>query len=442
MNDPFRTEIRGDVWASAVNRLDGLKDAWFDCQKSDQIFEILYQQLDPIIDLVVRKLTPAEQLAFPPEVERRFGFDAKRYTHARLKEWKGRAPTIEAGNGSCAELLKIHAASWAIDNYPDMPEQILPDLFDVGDKLCLVAPPKAKKSFFVLQMALHLATGQNFLELGKPTKSRRVLLVQNEISFPHFHRRVRDMSVYLGIRSQDIDDRCCFVNTRGTGAGISDIARLALNHGSEVIIFDPLYKLLSGDENAASDMKPTLAEFDRITEELGTAIVYVHHDKKGVPGANLLSDRGAGSGVLSRDYDAAMFLSDHATEENTFVLDFLIRNYAPRDALSLCWNEQYRFFELSEVEPVTATKAGKKPMQSMANMLQAGYDILNDGPKGATDFWQTIRTKLQCSNDKAREIASAIRESKDVEIYKEGFKKMIKLKDEYKKHEDDFDFPI
>jgi RecA-family ATPase len=38
-----------------------------------------------------------------------------------------------------------------------------------------------------------------------------------------------------------------------------------------VVILDPLYKLLEGDENSAQDMKPLLAGFDRLAETTGAA---------------------------------------------------------------------------------------------------------------------------------------------------------------------------
>jgi RecA-family ATPase len=104
----------------------------------------------------------------------------------------------------------------------------------------------------------------------------------------------------------------------------------AFKNKPEVIFFDPLYKLNEGVENAAEDMRTILAAFDMVAEETGAAIVYVHHDTKGNPGDRDIRDRGAGSNVLGRDYDACMTLTSHAQEDEAIVVDVLLRNYKPQ----------------------------------------------------------------------------------------------------------------
>ena len=90
---------------------------------------------------------------------------------------------------------------------------------------------------------------------------------------------------------------------RGADFSPEQITPIVKRVGAELVVIDPLYKLVNGDENSAQDMK---AYFDRVMRETGAALLYVHHDAKGSAGDRNIRDRGAGSGVLARDYDAAL----------------------------------------------------------------------------------------------------------------------------------------
>jgi hypothetical protein len=136
----------------------------------------------------------------------------------------------------------------------------------------------------------------------------------------------------------NIEDRLKVFNGRGRAFNLSTVLEVVHHLEAEVVIFDPLYKMMDGGENAAEEMKPILAEFGRIAEETGAAIVYVHHDPKGDPGMRSARDRGAGSGVVGRDYDALFALSEHQ-EDNHTVVDLLLRNYPPHRPFVIEWRE-------------------------------------------------------------------------------------------------------
>ena len=76
--------------------------------------------------------------------------------------------------------------------------------------------------------------------------------------------------------------------------------------------------------------KPILAVFDRVIRDTGAALLYVHHDAKGSAGDRNIRDRGAGSGVLARDYDCCITLTAHRNDKNAAVINTLLRNYAPQ----------------------------------------------------------------------------------------------------------------
>jgi hypothetical protein len=251
-------------------------------------------------------------------------------------------------------LPVINAADWITTDPPEH-DPVLVDVFDRGDKLAIVAPSKMRKSFFLMQGAVCMAAGVEFLHwaVARPFK---VLVVQMEIRDHHYHRRLRRM--WEALNRPDIGDRLHILNGRGmAGLDFGRVATIAQKLQAEVVCFDPLYKLSSGDENSAQDMKPVLAEFDRLAETTGAAVVYVHHDAKGAASERDTRDRGAGSGVLARDYDACITMTAQRDNPDTAVVASLLRNYPPQDAFCATW-EDGRFIYDYETAVVTG-KPGK-----------------------------------------------------------------------------------
>jgi len=247
----------------------------------------------------------------------------------------------------------VNAADW-LDQKPPEPDQIFQDFFDAGDKVAIIGSSKLRKSFFSMQMCLHLAAGKNFLDF-KCLQPRKVLIVQLEIKKEHFHRRIKCMADALFINSRDIIGNFFIINGRGSDITPSHIKAAAQRTKAEFILIDPLYKLVEGDENSAHDMKPILRGFDKIAETTGATVAYVHHDPKGRPGDRDIRDRGAGSGVLGRDYDACITLTRHRDDEQAAVVETLLRNYKPRQPFVAEWNVDH--FQISNL-PVVAQTSG------------------------------------------------------------------------------------
>lgn len=276
----------------------------------------------------------------------------------------------------------INASDW-LKTDPPAPDQVLEELFDTGDKLVIIGSSKLRKSFFLQQMALCLASGRDFLKWQAPRK-RRVLYCQFEIRAHHNHRRIKRLAKAMGIKPTDIGDRLQILNGRGLGLtgpeGIKQITETAAGFQPEVIFLDPLYKLSSGVENAAEDMKIILSEFDKLAEQTGAAIVYIHHDAKGSPGDRDIRDRGAGSNVLGRDYDACFTMTAHAQNHDAAVIDVLLRNYPPQDPFTVVWGFNdggYCFGLADDILPEKRTSKGKQALPAMTTYLPIVESIFN-----------------------------------------------------------------
>jgi hypothetical protein len=82
------------------------------------------------------------------------------------------------------------------------------------------------------------------------------------------------------------------------------------------MVIDPIYKVITGDENAASDMASFCNYFDAIATECGCAMVYSHHYSKGANAKyRNASERASGSGVFTRDPDAILSMSELSVDD-------------------------------------------------------------------------------------------------------------------------------
>lgn len=301
-----------------------------------------------------------------------------------------------------AEFNIINAADW-LESEPDEPDQILEDIFDVKDKLAIIGSSKMRKSFFLLQLLISIATGRRFLNLEIP-KPRRVYHFQYEIQANHYHRRLKRMCKAMGITSSDLGDRFRILNARGlklTGIeGLNRITSIIESFHPEVISFDPFYKISNGAENAIEEGKLILNEFDSLIEKTGAAIVYVHHDAKGFSGDRDIRDRGAGSNIIGRDYDACITLTPHVSETDAAVIETIIRNYPPQENFTALWGEDewregYCFRIRNDILPTkkTSTNAKTGNLPPLNAYLPAAQELLKNGPMHIGVFMDSLRGK-------------------------------------------------
>lgn len=282
------------------------------------------------------------------------------------------------------------------------PDQILKGLFDRGDKIAIIGPAKTKKSFFSLQLAFSVATGTHFLGIQAP-KKRRVLLVQYEIRDYHFLRRVRNMAEGLGITIDDIENRIEFLNAREERPDIEQIQKYLEKNDFDLVIFDPFYKMFEGDESDVETIKSVLSIFDRITKKANCALVYVHHDKKGSTDKTESRDRGAGSGILGRDYDCGLIINEHGDNRDAIVIDIIQRNYqTPFESVTLEWFDSH--FRESDLQPIVKKPGRRSTVFDLEAVSASALELLANGAMDCVKFREAIRRKLGASRSQERDI--------------------------------------
>lgn len=315
-------------------------------------------------------------------------------------------------------LIFLNASEW-VEEEAEQPDQLIENLFDVGDKLAIIASSKVKKTMLTLQLCLCFAVGKSFIGLNIP-KPRRVIYIQFEIKKNHCHLRLKRLCRALGVEASDLKDNLWILNARGkglTGAeGIERIKAAIQNFHPELIVFDPLYKIATGVENTPEDTKTMLACFDMLAEVTGAAIAYVHHDAKGTPGDRNIQDRGAGSNVLGRDYDACLAMSEHAAEPSAVVIEVLLRNYPPIVPFVIKWtntDDGYCFDRADDIIPTKKTSRTKSAPPAISTYYPIAKTILENGEIDVKIFKIHFKDKTGLPNTRIDEFMAWAGDPKD-----------------------------
>ena len=203
-----------------------------------------------------------------------------------------------------------------MNNLPPLKEELIPGVLRVGHKMLLAGPSKAGKSFLLINLCISIAEGITWL--GMKCKQGRVLYVNLELDPDSCFHRIAEIYQRLGITPQHPDYLQVW-NLRGHAVPMNRLAPLLIQRfkekNYEAVVIDPIYKVITGDENNATEMSQFCSYFDKVAAEMGVAVIYCHHHSKGAAGkyANA-ADRSSGSGVFARDPDAILDLSQLKTE--------------------------------------------------------------------------------------------------------------------------------
>lgn len=257
---------------------------------------------------------------------------------------------------TCIHFVNAHA--W-LKKPVKRPPPVITGVLDVGDKCLIIGPPKARKTFLAMQLALAIASGKDTLGFSAPTP-HRVAYANMEIRPDNFQRRLRNMSNAF---PHPITENLSIANLRGTGATLASIGEAIQALKPEVLIIDPLYKLYGKghNENSAGDAATLMAEIEQLAKRAGCAVIIVHHDSKyGNDGQR--TSRGAGSGLLSRDYDSALFMTPHAIEDDAVVVGHVLRNHRHRNDITIRWTDNAFILDdtLPALEETSATRRANR----------------------------------------------------------------------------------
>ena len=207
------------------------------------------------------------------------------------------------------------------DKWNDMPE-LAPPLIDgvlrQGHKMLLAGPSKAGKSFSLIELCIAIAEGDQWL--GWNCAQGKVLYVNLELDRASCLHRFKDVYTALKIKPRNLSNIEIW-NLRGQAVPMDKLTpkliRRAQKENFIAVVIDPIYKVITGDENSAEQMAKFTNQFDKVATSLNCAVIYCHHHSKGAQGGKRAMDRASGSGVFARDPDAMLDMIELPLSEST-----------------------------------------------------------------------------------------------------------------------------
>ena len=197
------------------------------------------------------------------------------------------------------------ASVW--DNLPPLSPPLIDGVLRQGHKMLIAGPSKAGKSFALIELAISIAEGREWF--GWPCQQGRVMYVNLELDPASCLHRLRDVYEAQKLTPNNIKNIDVW-NLRGRSVPMDRLApkliRRARSKGYIAVIIDPIYKIITGDENSADQMARFCNQFDKVCTELNCAVIYCHHHSKGEQSGKRAMDRASGSGVFARDPDALL----------------------------------------------------------------------------------------------------------------------------------------
>lgn len=232
----------------------------------------------------------------------------------------------------------MRAADHIGDKLPPQKPELIRGVLRQGHKLMLAAQSKAGKTWSMIALALAVANGYERLEgegwrdgegatwLGRECRRGEVALFDGEMDVASLWHRID-----LVARAMWPDEPPSVRRARGERLSVRSLRGdrettiddvlgiLDEGYGEEppaLVVIDPIYKLMDGDENSNSETRPFLKSLDAIAA-WGPSVAVTHHHAKGRAGERSVIDRAAGAGTFGRDPDAFIDLNALDIREGT-----------------------------------------------------------------------------------------------------------------------------
>lgn len=227
-------------------------------------------------------------------------------TNIGKRNWEEWYEWIETMNDDLPEPESLENV-WG--NLPELSPCLIDNVLRKGHKMLIAGPSKAGKSFLQIELCIAIAEGRKWLNWT--CAQGKVMYVNLELDRASCLHRFKDVYTAMKLKPNNLKNIDIW-NLRGKSVPMDKLApkliRRAAKKDYVAIIIDPIYKVITGDENSADQMANFCNQFDKVCTELGCAVIYCHHHSKGSQGGKRSMDRASGSGVFARDPDALLDL--------------------------------------------------------------------------------------------------------------------------------------
>lgn len=249
-----------------------------------------------------------------------------------FSEWKD---WVESINDDLPEFENL---AEFFENPPELAPPLIDGVLRQGHKMLIGGPSKAGKSFGLIELCIAIAEGIKWF--GFQCTKGNILYINLELDRASCFHRFKDVYAALRLEPKNLK-RIEIWNLRGKCVPMDKLApmliRRALKGNFIAVVIDPIYKIITGDENSADQMAHFCNQFDKVCTEIGCAVIYCHHHSKGSQGGKKSMDRVSGSGVFARDPDALLDLTELEISDN------LIKQQKDEAACVICKDWICRF---------------------------------------------------------------------------------------------------
>lgn len=262
----------------------------------------------------------------------------------------------KAGAGTGPKTLRELMAT-----YPSLRPPVIEGLLREGETLNVIAPSKLGKSWLVIDLALAIATGRDWL--GMPCVQGDVLIIDNELHAETSANRIPKVAEARGIDVGTVADRVHVENLRGR---LQDLLALGPYFRKfppgrfKVVILDAFYRFLpmKADENDNGTMANLYNYLDAFADHLKCSFVLIHHTSKGSQSLKDVTDVGAGAGSMGRATDTHLILRRHE-ESDAVVLEAAVRSWPPIAPRCLRWAFPV-WLPADDLDPMQLRQEGKR----------------------------------------------------------------------------------
>ena len=252
-------------------------------------------------------------------------------------------PSVEAqdppGEVRCAGRT-MRSLGELLDESTELRRPVIERLLREGETMNVIAPPKAGKSWLVVDLALSVASGRRWLGEFETARGN-VLILDNELHAETSANRVPKVAAARDIPLEEVQDTLYVDNMRGR---LTDIFGLGRYFGTiepgcfKVIVLDAFYRFIpqGTEENDNGAMAAVYNQIDRYADRLNCCFILIHHTTKGNQSGKSVTDVGAGAGSQSRAADSHLILRPHR-EDDAVVLEAAVRSWPPLPPRVLRW---------------------------------------------------------------------------------------------------------
>lgn len=148
-----------------------------------------------------------------------------------------------------------------------------------GSKVILYGKYKTMKSMIAMRFALSVAEGTDWLGFGTNGGGKTVMYLQLEIPPPLLQRRFQAMNASPSNKVIVWTESNISIDT---DEGMNRVEQAIEDFGPDVLILDPIYKVMSGNLVENSQVKTFIDRIDKLMDDFSPlSVMLVSHTRKG-----------------------------------------------------------------------------------------------------------------------------------------------------------------